>query len=381
METARQFVDVALEELRANQPDPLAGRERYLLAMPVIGTGGGFAGDLTGHVIEGLLTLMSDRVYREGDLDMVLVCADEATYAHAQSIRMHMSREGGCGEEEDDSTDGEGEGEGEDGSAAAEATTMLPCFRWLTEEMRDQARQLARLASSGHLALFLGAGVSMGSGLPGWFGLLHTIEDLFTPTGAPEERKLGNATKWNPLHMANLLEGICSSREDRDGVRASLKRRICDRINEYGRRPGLLLSLLVSLPCQSVVTQNYDRLIERAFECWSVGDPLSSSKELSVIPYRPCRNARHWLLKMHGCTSASEEIIISGNDYDRYESSRYKALGGLLQASLMTKHLLFVGFSLTDPNYLNIVEQVRRALRDDSSREDIPICGARNCTV
>lgn len=346
MDTARQFIDAALEELRQNQLIPLARRERYLLAMPVIGTGGGFAGDLTGEIVESLLKLMSDRVSAESDLDLVLVCADEATYAHAQSIRLNLV-------------------EGRDDGASANVS-RFPCFRWLTVEMRDQAEQLAQLASHGQLALFMGAGVSMGSGLPGWFDLLHTVEDMFTPTGEPNERKLGCATKWNPLEMADLLEGVCSSRCDRNGLKMTLKKRICDHIDEYGRHPGLLLSLLVSLPCQSIVTQNYDRLIESAFGCWSIRDSISN-KELSVIPYHPRRAAKHWLLKMHGCTTACEEIVISGKDYAQYESSRYKTLCGLLQASLMTKHLLFVGFSLTDPNYAKIIEQVRNALRDDSS--------------
>ena len=66
MRTASQFINVALEELRVNQPTPMAGRERYLLAMPVIGIGGGFAGDITGEVVQSLL---------------VLVCTDKASYA------------------------------------------------------------------------------------------------------------------------------------------------------------------------------------------------------------------------------------------------------------------------------------------------------------
>jgi len=353
METATQFISAALEELRSNQPKPLAGRERYLLAMPVIGTGGGFAGDLTGELVEALLNLMADRVFAEDDLDLVLVCSDEATYAHAQSVRTNLMHV----EEKEQNTAA---------TNSLKPMSHFPCFHWLTEDMRDHAEQLAELASSGHLAFFIGAGVSMGAGLPGWFSLLHAVEDLFTLTGAHEERKLGNATRWDPLQMADLLEGVCSSRHDRHGVKATLKMRICNHIEELGKRPGLLLSLLVSLPCQSIVTQNYDTLIEKAFECWNIGDQLSS-KELSVIPYHPRRKARHWLLKMHGCITASEEIVISGQDYAQYESPRYKALGGLLQASLMTKHLLFIGFSLSDPNYLKIVEQVRSALHADSA--------------
>lgn len=37
-------------------------------------------------------------------------------------------------------------------------------------------------------------------------------------------------------------------------------------------------------------------------------------------------------------------------------------LAGLVQANLMTSHFSFVGFSLTDPNYLRILYEVRHAL-------------------
>lgn len=353
METVRQFLTVALSELRSHQPRPLAGRERYLLAVPVLGTGGGFAGDLTGQLVEQLLKMLSECALREDDVDMVLTCIDEATYAHAQTIRYKAVYEQDANKKTD-------------ASSVPAALSMFPTFGLMTAEMQENARQLAELASSGHMALFLGAGVSIGSGLPGWFSLLHNIEDLFTQSGKPQERKLGNAAKWDPLLMATWLHGMCTSRIDRNGVKETLKKRICNFITDNGKYPGLLLSLLVSLPCNSVVTQNYDRLIERAFECWNVGDQLSS-KALSVIPYSPQRDAHHWLLKMHGCVSMPEEIVITGDDYKHFDNSRYKALKGLVQASLLTKHLLFVGFSLTDPNYLNIVDQVRNALCFDFS--------------
>ena len=68
---------------------------------------------------------------------------------------------------------------------------------------------------------------------------------------------------------------------------------------------------------------------------------------------------------MHGCVSFPEEIVITQKDLEMYESSQIipVALDGLVQASLMTKHLVFVGFSLTDPNYKRIVDEVRMALR------------------
>eukprot|EP00977_Amphora_coffeiformis_P010306 scaffold2388_cov163-Amphora_coffeaeformis.AAC.2 len=351
LEMVRQFLHVALLELERHQPRPHVYRDRYLLALPVLGTGGAQAGDLTGLIVENLLQELTSYAMKQSKMDIVLVCADEATYAHAQIIR-HKNFT--C--PDDDRT--------------ATNNIFLPCFHDLTLDMQQDAQQLATLASQRHLALFLGAGVSIGSGLPSWFGLLHYIEDCFTPTGDPSERKMGDQTGWDPLLMADHLKAQCDEKADRNGTKQSLKERVCTYISTNGQRPGLLLALLISLPCHSMVTQNYDTLIERACSLWNTAglyhDPRenmdASKTNLSVIPYQPRRNAQYWLLKMHGCVSAPEEIVLTTSDYTRYDSSRHQALGGLVQASLMTKHLLFVGFSLTDPNYLRIIEQVRNAL-------------------
>lgn len=346
METARQFLDVAMAELNEHQGDrPHCHRQRFLLALPVLGTGGGFAGDLSGHVVEQLLIVLTDFVQKSSEVDIALVCADEATYTHAQTIRHKALQQ-------------------------QKSPKGLSCFHCFDVRQRQSAVELARLASGRQLALFLGAGISIGSGLPSWFGLLHIIEDYFTPTGAPCERSLGEKTKWDPLVMADELDEWCKARADRQGQQVSLKKRVCEYISNHANRPGLLLALLISIPCLSIVTQNYDQLIEKGCQSWNLAANLvwdeeaSSKKRLSVIPYRPRRsqNSRHWLLKMHGCVTAPNEIVLTSQDYEE-SSSRSKTLAGLVQASLMTQHLLFVGYSLSDPNYLAIIDQVRSALR------------------
>merc|ERR1712217_60260 len=50
-----------------------------------------------------------------------------------------------------------------------------------------------------------------------------------------------------------------------------------------------------------------------------------------------------------------------GQDYIRY-NDRAAALGGIVQAKLMTNHMLFIGFSLTDDNFFRIADTVRKSL-------------------
>lgn len=67
-----------------------------------------------------------------------------------------------------------------------------------------------------------------------------------------------------------------------------------------------------------------------------------------------------WLLKMHGCVTKPEEIVLTKSHYIRY-AERYAALAGIVQASLLTRHLLFVGFSFDDDNFQRIYDPVRKA--------------------
>ncbi|CAJ1968199.1 unnamed protein product [Cylindrotheca closterium] len=354
LETVRQFLELASTLVQQQgTKKPNVHRERYLLAVPILGTGGGYAGDMTGQIVYKLLEMVTNFVASSTpNMDVVVVTVDDATYAHAQVIRKNQ---------------------------LGESSGRYPCFAALSKSQNDYAAQLASLAEGRHLALFVGAGVSIGSGLPSWFGLLNLVEDAFTPTGNSSERSVGDDCDWDPLAMAQVLKDWCDTKPDRNGVQQSLKKRVCQCLQDNGRTLGLLLCLLMSLPFHSMVTQNYDTLIEQACQKWSLAairhGPLTGNttkRNLSVIPYRPQRKAHYWLLKMHGCVSRPEDIILTEDDYAQYStSSKARALDGLVQASLLTKHFLFVGFSLTDPNYLRIIDQVREALyRDDPSYHD-----------
>ena len=354
LETVRQFVQVSLEELRREQPRPRANRERYLLATPVVGTGFGQAGDITGQVVEAMMLCLSELVSAEEDVDCVIVCADLATFSHAQNVRRSMLDKLLTKSFE---------------PAQFDTAEPLSSFRLFTPEMKSQALELAKLSTKGLLSLFIGAGVPMGAGLPSWRQLLLAIEDQFTPSGLPEERMLGKSV--DPLLVADWLDVLCKSRGDRDGVKADIKERIAKFLIERSGYPSLLMYLLASLPTKSIVTQNYDGQIEKAFACRNVaekkgaaevGDEAAAAESLSVIPYRPVRGAERWLLKMHGCVTSPDSIVVTSDDYRSYENGRKKALGGLVQANLLTSHIMFVGFGLEDPNYKKILKEVRKAM-------------------
>ena len=94
--------------------------------------------------------------------------------------------------------------------------------------------------------------------------------------------------------------------------------------------------------------------------------PFKKGKDIAVLPYMDAGAASAsgdpWLLKMHGCVTHPEDIVLTRyfnydwnamghciyinmmwrEDYIRYHERR-QALAGIVQAFLITKHMLFIG--------------------------------------
>lgn len=87
-----------------------------------------------------------------------------------------------------------------------------------------------------------------------------------------------------------------------------------------------------------------------------------------MLPSHPHAGCKKWLLKMHGCVSKPHEIVFTKRDYIRY-SERFAALGGIVQSMLLTKHLLFVGFSLNDDNFARIFDSVQKATSGSNGQD------------
>jgi hypothetical protein len=120
------------------------------------------------------------------------------------------------------------------------------------------------------------------------------------------------------------------------------------------RRGSLLHLLIASLPSREAVTTNYDTLFEAAWEAVDGQAPR-------ILPSDAAPDERRWLLKLHGCIDHPGPIVLSRDDYLRFENEGI-ALAGIVQAMLLTRHLLFVGYSLSDDNFHRLVHQVRGAI-------------------
>lgn len=287
---------------------PRYGRARPLIAVHAIGTGLGGTRHRKAEMIFRQLEVM--RTFLDEDsreLDLVFVAFEESAFAAAQACRRRIGGE---------------------------------LFQELSEEQREQARGLARRALNGNLVAFLGAGVSIPAGLPGWGQLLCDA----AATSPELATRLDGLKSLDPLDQASVVERFVPT----------LRQDVAARLQPP--QAALAHTLLASLPVAEFVTQNYDRLFELAAA--AAGAPVA------VIPGTRVADEQRWLLKMHGSVDRPQEIVLTREDYLRY-GERRAALAAIVQALLITKHMLFVGFSLSDPNFHRIADDVRKVLHSE----------------
>lgn len=118
--------------------------------------------------------------------------------------------------------------------------------------------------------------------------------------------------------------------------------------------PGETHRVLVRLPWAAAVTTNYDDLLERAFRTRRKVVKIVWDPDLT----QPRRADDLVLIKMHGDLHDGRSIVLTEEDYRCYSHSRPGVTIKVKQ--LLLEHpLLFVGFSLTDPNFTNIDGWIR----------------------
>ena len=298
MTAVRQFLTTIEGELEPARNH----RIRPLVALHAVGTGRGGAKSRTASIVHRLLDTLYDYTAQPScPVDIVFVAFKAGVFAAAQAYRKKLRRE-----------------------------RVWAC---LPERLRCESRKLAGLAAAGQLVIFAGAGISIPAGLPSWGALLRKL----ARQAGLEPHVLRDL---DPLLQAQLIERTLPG----------MRRLIADNLSSTHCALGH--ALLASLPVREFVTQNYDDLLERAAQSY---DPLKE------IPHKDRGDRSRWLLKMHGCIKRAQDIVLTLEDYLRY-SDRRAALIGVVQALLLTKHMLVVGFSLSDFNFQRVVDQVRKVV-------------------
>lgn len=311
--TARDFTTVldslraALHDIAEQQPwrtdpttgvdssaVPLGGRPLPLVALPVLGIGRGGRQAERGTVLDVLIPALLAEL-QVLPFDIALVTPDTAVHAAAQHAR------------------------------------RAP----LTEPADDDpAGQLAAAVRSGDMALFLGAGVSIPAGLPTWRDLVDELASTLEPADQAVLEDMEITDK------AQLIERL-----QPDGFQERVAQ-----ITRRATRPSLVHTLLAGLDVANVVTTNYDDLFEQAMAA-------AGHRADVVLPHQSARGQQRWVLKMHGDLQHTSGIVLTRRHMVMYDAGN-RPSAALLQSLLLTKHLVVVGASMTDPNVVRLTHEV-----------------------
>lgn len=104
-----------------------------------------------------------------------------------------------------------------------------------------------------------------------------------------------------------------------------------------------------------IITTNYDTLLEDAYvtnDCYVV----RNTNDCVSLP-----SDKTQIFKIHGDFVERDNIIITKDDYtDFFTHKRNPLLWNLIQTELLTKDILFIGYSLEDSNVFEIMKELKR---------------------
>jgi tetratricopeptide (TPR) repeat protein len=251
---------------------------------------------------------------------------------------------------------------------------------------RDRHRRLRHAIRAGHVVPFVGAGVSMavrhrGTGhslFPSWKEVLRRGVLRLYEEGEEEEADAASAA----IEAGRLTE---AAEHLRDGLTSAAWHDFIveqfDRRVELADRDSLATARAIwELGSSFVITTNFDDVLAWAHPH---ADPahweLENRAEFAAHLRGEQRGPVVWHL--HGRYDHLANIIFTLKSYrELYEASRrrhgpgeraaadvepdnrHEAALSFLRAMLVTRSLLFVGFSLTDQDFVNELETVSRAL-------------------
>lgn len=136
-------------------------------------------------------------------------------------------------------------------------------------------------------------------------------------------------------------------------VALKIKSATTQRLEAVGPNETAEIEKLHGLALQNIVTTNYDQFWEEVF-----GFPPVSG--LDSILHNPKQGVS--VVKIHGCVTAPSSMVLLPEDYANY-SIRHKYIFSKLLVYFAEHPVLFVGYSLSDPDILDLIVETSKALR------------------
>lgn len=195
-----------------------------------------------------------------------------------------------------------------------------------------------------NLVLFVGAGVSKNSGMPLWS---EAVDQIAKAVGV-------DPNKFDNLKIPQFYYNDRGKKEYTQFMK---------QIFRYGDvlKPCEIHNQIVDFDLDTIITTNYDNLIEQAFQNRNhVIQPICQDSDLAYA--QPGKK----LIKMHG-DFEHDNFVLKEDDYLNY-SENFKLIENYVKSLVGSKVILFIGYSFSDPDTKQIFTWVKNTLKDDVQR-------------
>ena len=214
---------------------------------------------------------------------------------------------------------------------------------------------LKQAYAKGRVAVMVGAGASMNSGLPNWGQFLEAMIDqgaanrFFTADKEAQYRALvGNGDKYLMLDS--------SIKDDFGNTFDEFIEKI---FIDPKPQPSSVHDALVEMKnLQFVLTTNYDTLLERAFRTKNPDISVCTFRDSGEI-HRRLAKREFFILKAHGdAAKPGNGVVLTDADYRNLIFSQ-RAYQSLLTSMFTMYSIVFVGASLADPEIKLLLNYIR----------------------
>ncbi|MBK6847574.1 MAG: SIR2 family protein [Proteobacteria bacterium] len=214
-------------------------------------------------------------------------------------------------------------------------------------------RELVGAGANGHLVVLVGAGASVPAGRPRWDELLNELFRRAHDDAFPEQQEhLRAAQEFERSERAEALVRVMG--------RPWLENAIVERLSAPSLQPAPVHHALVALPGTRLLTTNYDTLLEQAAE--ANGHPLEG---VTAADTAKLARDQPMVLKLHGCVTRPETIVLTVADYDRLIHRAPAAWRERLRSFLQPPFcLVMVGYGFGDSNIQGVLAELRVAYED-----------------
>jgi len=210
----------------------------------------------------------------------------------------------------------------------------------------------------GNCVLVVGSGLSKqgvraeGKGLPDWDDLMRLMIHHLASNDLCTKPTIEQLRVWlaeDPPRYLDIAEEFCKAHAE---IPQEYEQFLHRHLKPSDLEESELHRLIVEMGFRGIVSYNFDMIFEKH------SDRLIRVVYPDILDQIHLLRNKGYLLKIHGCVERpASQLVLTRSSFERFSGdSRYREL---LRSVFVHDHVLCAGFSLRDPNFRSMMEDIK----------------------